>query len=70
MGATDATGARDLVAHLTIRGIAFPGRETVPRATCDGDSFLDGIEDSDIGDSMGMANLHVRDWFTPFRSDG
>lgn len=29
---------------------------------------FDGIEASEIAESMGMANLHVRDWFTPFRS--
>ena len=34
------------------------------------DARFDGIEDSDIGEMMGMANLHVRDWFRPFRSDG
>jgi hypothetical protein len=34
------------------------------------DARFDGIEDSDIGEMMGMANLHVRDWFKPFRSDG
>jgi len=33
------------------------------------DARFDGIEDSDIGEAMGMANLHVRDWFKPFRSD-
>jgi len=34
------------------------------------DARFDGIEDSDIGEAMGMANLHVRDWFKPFRSGG
>jgi hypothetical protein len=34
------------------------------------DARFDGIEDSDIGEMMGMANLHARDWFKPFRSDG
>ncbi|MGH2714189.1 MAG: hypothetical protein ACRDM7_09965 [Thermoleophilaceae bacterium] len=33
------------------------------------DARFDGIEDSDVGEMMGMANLHVRDWFMPFRSD-
>lgn len=33
------------------------------------DARFDGIEDSDIAKMMGMANLHVRDWFKPFRSD-
>jgi hypothetical protein len=33
------------------------------------DARFDGIEDSDIGEMMGMANLHVRDWFKPFRPD-
>jgi hypothetical protein len=33
------------------------------------DARFDGIEDSDIGETMGVANLHVRDWFKPFRSD-
>jgi hypothetical protein len=33
------------------------------------DSRFDGIEDSDIGEMMGMADLHVRDWFKSFRSD-
>jgi hypothetical protein len=33
------------------------------------DARFDGIEDSDIGETMGMANLKVRDWFQPFRAD-
>jgi hypothetical protein len=33
------------------------------------DARFDGIEDSDIVERMGMANLHVSDWFKPFRSD-
>jgi hypothetical protein len=33
------------------------------------DARFDGIEDSDIGEMMGMANLSVRDWFKPFRAD-
>jgi hypothetical protein len=33
------------------------------------DPRLDGIESSDLVDRMGLANLHVRDWFKPFRSD-
>jgi hypothetical protein len=31
------------------------------------DARFDGIETGDIADHMGFANLHVRDWFTPFR---
>jgi hypothetical protein len=33
------------------------------------DARLDGIEDSDILEQMRMVNLHVSDWFKPFRSD-
>jgi hypothetical protein len=33
------------------------------------DARFDGIEDSDIVERMGMTNLHVSDWFKPFRSD-
>jgi hypothetical protein len=33
------------------------------------DARFDGIETSDIGEAMGMANLHVHDWFKPFRSE-
>jgi hypothetical protein len=32
------------------------------------DPRLDGIEDSELAESLGMVNLHPRDWFTPFRS--
>jgi hypothetical protein len=31
------------------------------------DARFDGIETGEIADHMGFANLHVRDWFTPFR---
>jgi hypothetical protein len=34
------------------------------------DARFDGIEGSDIAETMGMANLNVRDWFRPFRADG
>ncbi len=30
---------------------------------------FDGLESSQIAESMGMANLHPRDWFKPFRRD-
>jgi hypothetical protein len=33
------------------------------------DARFDGIESSEIAEAMGMANLHVRDWFEPFRPD-
>jgi hypothetical protein len=31
------------------------------------DPRFDGIEGGEIADQMGLANLHARDWFTPFR---
>jgi hypothetical protein len=31
------------------------------------DARLDGVESSDLVAQMGLANLHVRDWFKPFR---
>lgn len=31
------------------------------------DPRFDGVESSEIADAMGMANLHVDDWFEPFR---
>jgi hypothetical protein len=31
------------------------------------DPRFDGIESGEIADQMGLANLHVRDWFNPFR---
>jgi hypothetical protein len=31
------------------------------------DPRFDGIEAGEIAEMMGFANLHVRDWFTPFR---
>lgn len=33
------------------------------------DSALDGLEDSDINQAMGMENLAPADWFAPFDSD-
>ena len=36
--------------------------------TISDDGFLDGIESSDTGRSMGVENLHPRDWFEPFDS--
>lgn len=33
------------------------------------DPRFDGIEAGAISEMMGLANLHVRDWFTPFRPD-
>jgi hypothetical protein len=32
------------------------------------DARLDGIENSDLGEAMGMVSLHPRDWFHHFRS--
>lgn len=32
------------------------------------DARFDGIEDSDVGAMLGVANLHPKDWFKPFRS--
>ncbi len=32
------------------------------------DARFDGIEAGEIAEQMGMVNLHVRDWFKPFRS--
>jgi len=34
------------------------------------DPRMDGIEDSPLGAELGMANLHVSEWFLPFRSEG
>lgn len=31
--------------------------------------MFDGIEDSDLGRSMGVANLDFKRWFVPFRDD-
>jgi hypothetical protein len=33
------------------------------------DASLDGIEDDPVGEMLGVANLHPREWFTPFRSE-